>query len=75
MIVSAEWPGYILDIFVAVGQDVDEDEPLMLLEGTDEGRTQFYVNAPESGKVSKILVEDGDFVGDDDDLIELSDSN
>ncbi|MDR1841580.1 MAG: biotin/lipoyl-binding protein [Holophagales bacterium] len=71
MIVSAEWPGCILDIFVSEGEEVDEDEQLMLLEGTDDARTQFFIHAPVSGKVVKVLVEDGDFVQDDDDLLEM----
>jgi biotin carboxyl carrier protein len=75
MRVSAEWPGYILDIFASEGQEVDEDEQLMLLEGTDDARTQFFVHAPESGKIEKIFVEEGDFVDDDDDLVELTESN
>ncbi|MCL1907951.1 MAG: acetyl-CoA carboxylase biotin carboxyl carrier protein subunit [Holophagaceae bacterium] len=71
MIIFSEWPGYILDIFVSEGQEVDEDEQLMLMEGTDDGRTQFFVHAPESGKIAKILVSDGEFVQDDDELFEL----
>ena len=74
MKVTSEWPGYVLDIFVSEGDEVDEDEQLMLLEGTDESRTQFFVYAPESGKITKILVEEGDFVQDDDDLLELVDT-
>jgi biotin carboxyl carrier protein len=74
MIISAEWPGYIVEIFVTEGQEVDEDEELMLLEGTDEARSQFYCHAPESGKIAKILVSDGDFVQDDEELIELVES-
>jgi len=75
MIVSAEGPGYILDIFVSVGQEVDEDEQLMLLEGTDDARTQNFVHAPEAGKITRIFVEEGDFAQEDDDLIELTESN
>jgi len=75
MNVSAEGPGYILDIFVSVGQEVDEDEQLMLLEGTDEARTQVFIHAPEAGKIAKIFVEEGDFAQEDDDLIELTESN
>ena len=73
MIISAEWPGCVLDIFVSEGQEVDEDEQLMLLEGTDDARTQLFVHAPEFGKVVKIFVEEGDFVQVDDELIELVD--
>ncbi|MCL1893139.1 MAG: acetyl-CoA carboxylase biotin carboxyl carrier protein subunit [Holophagaceae bacterium] len=71
MIISAEWPGYILDVFVSEGQEVDEDEQLMLLEGTDDARTQFFVHAPEAGKIARLLVSDGDFVQEDDELFEL----
>jgi len=74
MIVSAEWPGCVLDVFVSEGEEVDEDEQLMLLEGADEARTQFFVHTPVAGKVAKILVEDGDFVQDDDDLIEITET-
>jgi len=75
MIISAEWPGCVLDVFVSVGQEVDEDEQLMLLEGTDGDRTQFFVHAPEAGRIVKILVEDGDFAQVDDDLVEIAESN
>ncbi|MDR2561113.1 MAG: acetyl-CoA carboxylase biotin carboxyl carrier protein subunit [Holophagales bacterium] len=71
MTINAEWPGYILDIFVSEGEEVEEDQQLMLLEGTDEGRTQFYVHAPEAGKILKILAEDGDYVQEDDELFEM----
>jgi acetyl/propionyl-CoA carboxylase alpha subunit len=41
MIIRAEWPGYIVDVLVAPGQEVEEDETLMLLEGTDATHTPF----------------------------------
>jgi biotin carboxyl carrier protein len=74
MIVRAEWPGYVVDVLVRPGQEVDEDEPLMILEGTDSSRSSFYVNAPEGGKVREVLIEEGDFVYEDDDLVALGDS-
>jgi biotin carboxyl carrier protein len=74
MIISAEWAGYIIEIFVSEGQEVDEDEQLMLMEGTDDARTQFFVHAPETGIISKVLVADGDFVEEDDELIELAEA-
>ena len=74
MIVSAGWPGCVLDVLVSVGQEVDEDEQLMLLEETDDGRTQVFIHAPEAGRIVKIMVEDGDFVQEDDDLIEIAES-
>jgi acetyl-CoA carboxylase biotin carboxyl carrier protein len=72
MIVSAEWPGYVLDVFVSVGQEVDEDEQLMLLEETDDDRTQHFIHAPEAGRIARVLVEDGDFAQVDDDLVEIA---
>lgn len=71
MIIRAEWPGTVVDVFVQPGQEVDEDEVLVLLEGTDSAHTPFYVNAPEAGKIYRILVEEGDFVEEDDELLEL----
>ena len=73
MIIRAEWPGYVVGVLVTAGQEVEEDESLMLLEGTDTGHTPFYVSAPESGKVKRLLVEEGDFAEEDDELVELAD--
>jgi biotin carboxyl carrier protein len=72
MIIRAEWPGLVLDILVVPGQEVEEDETLMLLEGTDSSRMPFYVSAPESGKIKQILLEEGDFADEDDDLVEMA---
>lgn len=72
MIIRAEWPGDVVDVLVAPGQEVEEDETLMLLEGTDATHTPFFVSAPESGKVKHILLEEGDFAEEDDDLVELA---
>lgn len=74
MIVRAEWPGYVVDILVTLGQEVDEDEGLVICESTDHAHTPFYVNAPENGKVKRILVEEGDFVDEDDELLEMIDA-
>lgn len=73
-IIRAEWPGYVMDVLVRPGQEVEEDEPLMILEGTDAQHTQFYVNAVEGGKVRDIFVEEGDFAQEDDDLLAIGDS-
>lgn len=73
MIVRAEWPGYVVDVLVNVGQEVDEDENLVLMEGTDSAHTPFYVTAPDAGKVRKVFVEEGDFADEDDDVIEMGD--
>ena len=72
MIIRAEWPGLVVDVMVHPGQEVEEDETLMLLEGTDSSRTPFYVNAPEAGRVRSVLLEEGDFADEDDDLVEIA---
>jgi biotin carboxyl carrier protein len=73
MIIRAEWPGYVVGVLVHTGQEVEEDESLMLLEGTDTGHTPFYISAPEGGKIKRILLEEGDFAEEDDELVELAD--
>nr|WP_320132702.1 acetyl-CoA carboxylase biotin carboxyl carrier protein subunit [uncultured Holophaga sp.] len=75
MIIRAEWPGYVVDVLVSVGQEVDEDENLVLLEGTDSAHTPFYVTAPDSGRVRRIFVEEGDFADEDEDLLEIGEAD
>jgi len=72
MIIRTEWPGYVVDVLVSPGQEVEEDEALVLLEGTDSAHTPFYANAPESCKIKRVMVEEGDFVEEDDELLEVS---
>jgi biotin carboxyl carrier protein len=75
MIVRAEWPGYVVDILVILDQEVEEDEALLLIEGTDSTHTPFYSNAPDAGKIKRILVEEGDYVEEDDELLEMVDND
>lgn len=75
MIIRAEWPGTVIDVLVSPGQEVEEDEVLVLLEGTDAARTPFYANAPEAGRIRKILIEEGDFADEDDELLEMGESD
>lgn len=75
MIIRAEWPGTVVDLFVQVGQEVEEDEALVLMEGTDASRTPFYINAPEACRIQRLLVEEGDFAEEDDELLEVSEAD
>jgi len=75
MIIRAEWPGYVVDVLVHQGQEVEEDEALVLLEGTDNDHTPFYSNAPEACKIQRVIVEEGDFVEEDDELLEISEQD
>lgn len=75
MIVRAEYPGYVIDVLVSEGQEVDEDEFLILLESTDSSHTQFYIAAPDAGRIRRIMIEEGDFANEDDELLELVDAD
>jgi len=57
--VKTEITGIIQTIVRDVGDDVDEDEPIIMLESM---KMQIPVAAPESGTVAEILVEAGDTV-------------
>ena len=75
MIVRAEWAGTVVDVLVRPGQEVEEDEPLMILEGTDPSHSSIYVHAPEGGQIQEILLEEGDFAYEDDDLVVIQDAD
>jgi len=57
--VKTEITGIIQTIIRNVGDDVDEDEPVIMLESM---KMQIPIAAPESGTVAEILVEPGDTV-------------
>jgi biotin carboxyl carrier protein len=54
--VVAPMVGKIVKILVEVGQEVSEDEPIVMLEAM---KVEMPVVAPEDGKVSEILVKEG----------------
>ena len=57
--VKTEITGIIQTIIRGVGEGVDEDEPVILLESM---KMQIPIAAPESGTVAEILVKPGDTV-------------
>jgi len=57
--VKTEITGIIQTIIRGVGEGVDEDEPVILLESM---KMQIPIAAPESGTVAEILVQPGDTV-------------
>lgn len=57
--VKTEITGIIQMIVKSVGEGVDEDEPVIMLESM---KMQIPVAAPESGTVAEILVAEGDTV-------------
>ena len=57
--VKTEITGIIQMIVSSVGDSVEEDEPVIMLESM---KMQIPIAAPESGKVAEILVEQGETV-------------
>jgi acetyl-CoA carboxylase biotin carboxyl carrier protein len=57
--VRAELVGNLWKIVTEVGQEVEEDDTLMILESM---KMEIPVTAPVAGKISKILVKEGDVV-------------
>jgi len=66
--INAPMVGKVVKILVEVGQEVTEDEPVVMLEAM---KVEMPVVAPEDGKVSAIKVKEGDTVEGDQVLIEL----
>ncbi|ESR25642.1 biotin/lipoyl-binding carrier protein [Lutibaculum baratangense] len=57
--VKTEITGNVWKIVTKVGDEIDEDEPIMILESM---KMEIPVAAPEPGKVAEILVSEGDTV-------------
>ena len=54
--IKTEITGNVWKITASVGQSLDEDEPLMILESM---KMEIPVAAPEPGRVAEILVTEG----------------
>lgn len=54
--IKTEITGNVWKIVAEVGQSVDEDEPIMVLESM---KMEIPVAAPEAGTVAEILVTEG----------------
>ncbi|WP_299247104.1 acetyl-CoA carboxylase biotin carboxyl carrier protein subunit [uncultured Lacinutrix sp.] len=66
--IKAPMPGLILDINVTVGQEVKEDEPLLILEAM---KMENVFTSPRDGIIKSISVSKGDAVDKNDLLIEF----
>lgn len=66
--VIAPMVGKIVKVLVEVGQSVEEDEPVLMLEAM---KVEMPVVAPEDGTVKAILVKEGQTVESDMVLVEL----
>ena len=66
--VRAPMAGNIWEVLVDVGDTVEEDDELLIIEAL---KMENPVYAPSGGKVSKIHVQKGDQVDDDDLLVTI----
>ncbi|MEZ4809104.1 MAG: acetyl-CoA carboxylase biotin carboxyl carrier protein subunit [Allomuricauda sp.] len=57
--IAAPMPGLILDISIAEGQEVKEDEQLMVLEAM---KMENIITSPRNGIIKKIAVKQGEAV-------------
>ncbi len=63
--------GSIWEVLVEVGEQVEEDDELLVIEAL---KMENLVYAPCDGKVSEIKVKKGDVVEDDDVLMIIEDA-
>ena len=68
--VVAPMVGKVIKVLVEVGQEVSEDDPIVMLEAM---KVEMPVVAPEDGTVATIKVKEGDTVEGDQLLVELDD--
>ena len=66
--IEAPMPGLILEINVEVGQEVKEDDPLLILEAM---KMENVITSPREGIIKSIQVAEGDAVDKDNLLIEF----
>ena len=66
--IEAPMPGLILEISVKVGQEVKEDDPLLILEAM---KMENVLTSPRDGTIKSIQVSQGDAVDKDNLLIEF----
>ncbi|MDQ6694983.1 MAG: ATP-grasp domain-containing protein [Chloroflexota bacterium] len=61
-------PGKVLKLFVTDGDEVNDEQPLVIIEAM---KMEFTVRAPHSGKVARVLCSEGDQVAVGDVLVEM----
>jgi biotin carboxyl carrier protein len=66
--VVAPMVGKVVKVLVEVGQEVEEDEPVLMMEAM---KVEMPVVAPEDGTVKEIKVQEGQTVESDMVLMEL----
>ena len=68
-VIRAEMAGKVLEVLVAEGDAVSEDQDLMIIESM---KMQIPVGSPEEGTVVKVFVVAEQFVNEGDAIVELS---
>lgn len=68
--IKAPMVGKVAKVLVQVGQDISEDDPVIMLEAM---KVEMPVSAPEDGKIVSIKVKEGDTVEAEDVLATLED--
>ncbi|HEX9082363.1 MAG TPA: acetyl-CoA carboxylase biotin carboxyl carrier protein subunit [Holophagaceae bacterium] len=67
-LVRAEMAGKVLELCVAEGDSVSEDQDLVILESM---KMQIPVGSPEEGTVKKVFVTADQFLNEGDPIVEL----
>jgi acetyl-CoA carboxylase biotin carboxyl carrier protein len=68
-VVKAEMAGKVLEVCVAEGQAVDEDQDLIIFESM---KMQIPVGSPQEGTVTKVFVTPDQFLNEGDPIVELA---
>jgi len=66
--IEAPMPGLIIEINVIPGQEVEEGDPLLILEAM---KMENVISSPRQGVIKTILVKDGDAVNKKELLVEF----
>ena len=67
-VVRAEMAGKVLELCVAEGESVSEDQDLVIIESM---KMQIPVGSPEEGTVKKVFVAPDQFLNEGDPIVEL----
>ncbi len=67
-VIRAEMAGKVLEVCVAEGDSVSEDQDLVIVESM---KMQIPVGSPEEGTVAKVFVVADQFLNEGDPIIEL----
>ena len=68
-VVRAEMAGKVLEVCVAEGDVVGEDQDLVIIESM---KMQIPVGSPEEGTVAKVYVVPDQFLNEGDPIVELA---